>query len=56
MCCFQEKKKTFILCLYQQMFTHFKLHKGTFSYFVRWFCFLILPFDQNRTPKPDPQI
>ena len=33
MCSFQ-KKKTFFLCLYEDMCSHFKLQMETFSYFV----------------------
>ena len=40
---FQEKL-TLLLCPYEEMFSHFKLHMGTFSYFAKWFYFLTLTF------------
>ena len=47
---FEFSRLAFLLCPYQVMSPHFKLHKETFSYFFRWFCFLILPLYQvNKT-------
>ena len=34
MCFFEEK--IFLLCPYEEMFPHFKLHMENSSYFVRW--------------------
>ena len=56
MCSFYEK--LFLLCLYEEMLLHLKLHMKTFSYFGRWFYFLILTFyiiKQNKSPKIDPK-
>ena len=40
------------------MTPHFKLHMETFSYFVKWFYFLInfLKNKQNKTPIIDPKM
>ena len=56
MCSFQEKKC--FLCPSEEMPSHFKLHMETFSYFVKWFYFLInfLINKQNKTPKIDPKM
>ena len=37
-------KNMFVLCLYEKMYSHFKLRMETFSYSVRWFYILILTF------------
>ena len=49
MCIFQGKM-TFLLCPSEEMSPQFKLHIETFSYFVKWFHFLMLTFYQvNKT-------
>ena len=57
MCNFQEKI-AFLLCPFEEISPHFKLHIENFSCFVRWFDFLILTFYQGNktTRKVDPQM
>ena len=56
--CTDFKKKIFLLCPSEEMPPHLKLHTETFSYFVKWFYFLInvLRSKQNKTPKIDPKM
>ena len=42
--CVVFKKKMFLLCPYEEMSSHSKLHMENFPNFVRWFYFLILTF------------
>ena len=43
----QFSKKMFLLCPYEEMFLHFKLHMEIFSCFVRRFYFLLFLFNKQ---------
>ena len=52
-------KKKIVLCPCEEMYSHFKLHNESFSYFVRWFYMLILTFltsKQNNILKTAPKM
>ena len=47
-----QEKMTFLLCQSEEMSPHFKLHMEKFSYFARWFYFLMVTFYQvNKTEQ-----